>query len=315
MKIKKEFIILIIVILVLSGYLYFKRTDRIHYTLPDLPSLQPEQITSIEITSAGNSIVLKRKDKSWYISGKDYPVDAKKAQAMLEMLNNLAITDLVSESGNYILYDLQDDKKVAVKAYEGTKIVREFDIGKKAPSYRHTFVRLKGDDKVYQASGDLREEFDTTVADLRDKRVLTFDTSKITGITISEAKKKIVLSKEETPSETTNDQTQKEKKTVKWKDGSGKVVKSEAVEKLLGTLSPLDCEEYLEDKAKTDLKSPETTIVLKGTKEYTLLLFAGQGEKKPASSSENPYVFALPEYRVDSIKKDIAELTGAPAVP
>lgn len=312
MKIKKEFIILIIIIIALSGYLYFKRTDRIHYELPDVSAIDAEEITRIEIVSGQQSIMLNKKDETWHVSEQEYPAEAKKAENMLNVFKDLTITDLVSQSGNYILYDLGDDKKISVKAYAGSNLIRGFDIGKKAPTYKHTFIKLTGDDKVYQAGGDFRKKFETTIADLRDKRVLTFGTGEITSLTIAAAQKEITLTKEEIPVEKAGEQPGKEAKKTRWKDGSNNTIEDTAIDKLLGTLSALDCQGYLEDKAKADLGSPETTITLSGTEEYSLSLFAGDGEQKPASSSENEYVFVLPDNRIDSIKKSIEELLGVP---
>ena len=312
MKIKKEYIILIIVIAALSGYLYFQRADRVHYELPDVSAIDEKEITRIEIASGQESIKLNKKDGTWHISEQEYPADAKKTEDMLRVFKDLAITDLVSESKNYILYDLGDAEKITVKAYAGSNLVRGFDIGKKAPTNKHTFIKLEGDDKVYQAGGNLKKDFETTVADLRDKRVLAFSTGEITGLTIAASQKEITLTKEDIPAEEAGQQAGKEAKKSRWKDGSGNTIEDAAVDKLLGTLSALDCEEYLEDKAKTDLGLPETTITLNGTREYSLSLFAGEGEKKPASSSENEYVFILPDYNIDSIDKSIEELLGLP---
>ena len=109
MKIKKEYIILIIVIAALSGYLYFQRADRVHYELPDVSAIDEKEITRIEIASGQESIKLNKKDGTWHISEQEYPADAKKTEDMLRVFKDLAITDLVSESKNYILYDLGDD--------------------------------------------------------------------------------------------------------------------------------------------------------------------------------------------------------------
>jgi len=310
MKIKKEYIILIVIIAALCGYLYFKRTDRVHYELPDVSAIQAQELTKIEIDSGSESIILNKKDETWLISQQEYPADAKKAENILNVFKDLTITDLVSESGNYVLYDLGDDRKISVKAYAGSELIREFDIGKKAPTNRHTFIRLEGNDRVYQAKGDFRKQFETTVADLRDKRVLTFVPGEITSLTISAAQKDITLTKEQIPAEETETQAGNEAKTSQWKDQSGTIIEDAAIDKLLGTLSALDCEEYLEDKTKADLASPETTITLSGTGQYSLSLFAAEAEKKPASSSENEYVFVLPDYRIDSIEKNIEELIG-----
>jgi hypothetical protein len=69
------------------------------------------------------------------------------AQEMLDTLGGLTLTALVSESKNYALYELDDAQKANVKAWQGDQLKRDVDVGKAAPSFRHTFVRLAGDDR------------------------------------------------------------------------------------------------------------------------------------------------------------------------
>ena len=46
MKIKKEYIILALIIIALSVYLVMRRGDRTLYELPDLPQVSQKEITS-----------------------------------------------------------------------------------------------------------------------------------------------------------------------------------------------------------------------------------------------------------------------------
>ena len=68
MKLKKEFFILAIIIVVLVGYLFFKNRDRTQYQLPDLAKIEQNQISKLELTQSGKDIVLNKKDNAWYIA-------------------------------------------------------------------------------------------------------------------------------------------------------------------------------------------------------------------------------------------------------
>ena len=114
MKQKIEFIILFAVIAVLISYLLLHQKDRTHYQLPAVPEISKNQIDRIEIHTAKDDIVLKRKDKTWYIGAAEYPADAEKIDAMLNVCQKLTVTALVSESKNYERYDLHGDKRVRV---------------------------------------------------------------------------------------------------------------------------------------------------------------------------------------------------------
>ena len=122
MKRRNEFIILFAIIIILALYLLLHKKNRTHYQLPLVPEIANHRITQIEIDAATGAVVLNRKDNTWYIGPEAYPAAPEKVNAMLDVVEKLTITALVSESKNYIRYDLNDDKKITVKAWDGTAI-------------------------------------------------------------------------------------------------------------------------------------------------------------------------------------------------
>ena len=84
MKIKKEYIILAIIIVALSVYLVMRRGDRTLYELPEMPQVSQKEITRLEITKGKTIIDLNKKDNSWQIAPKEYPADADKVNSMLD---------------------------------------------------------------------------------------------------------------------------------------------------------------------------------------------------------------------------------------
>ena len=66
MKIKKEFIILIFIIVVLSVFLMFQKTDKTYYTLPELPEIAREDITRLTIKKEGSELTLERTNDRWH---------------------------------------------------------------------------------------------------------------------------------------------------------------------------------------------------------------------------------------------------------
>ena len=206
MKIKKEYIILALVIVGLSVYLYMRKEDRNLYELPVLPEVAKVEISKIEISKGKDSIVLNKRDEKWFIAPQDYPVDGKLVDAMLNEFEKLTVTTLVSETGDYQRYDLGEDKKIAVKAWGGDKLLRDFEVGKAASSFRHTFVKLAEDDRVFHARNNFRNAVDKTVDDLRDKSVLSFQTADITEIKVANEKTSLALSRKEVTEEGTQAQ-------------------------------------------------------------------------------------------------------------
>jgi hypothetical protein len=240
---------------------------------------------------------------------------------MLDVIDDLILDGLVSESKSYFRYDLDDEKKMTIKVWIGDTLSREFDVGKEAPSYQHTYIKLQNDPRVFLARRAFKRQFDQSVDDLRDKAVLSFDKAEIREMTITTAGKILVLSKTEIPSEKTDeakidktekDQPQTELRTETiWQTPSGEKKDKAKVEQILSDFDKLQCAEYINDKSKTDFQNPIYTIQLKGTKDYVLSIFEkmqSDADQHPAVSSENDYPFMLREWKVKDIMKKPGEL-------
>ena len=321
MKIKKEYIILAIIIIALSVYLVMRRGDRTLYELPEMPQVPQKEITRIEITRGKAIIDLTKKDDSWYIAPKEYPADAGKVKNMLDNIEKLTLTALVSESQNYDLYDLSGEAKINVKAWQADSLKRDIDVGKTASSFRHTFVKTAGDDRVFHARGNFRNTFDTTVDDLRDKTILTYTLSDIQQIQITAEKQSFMLTRTQLPEKEESPTAEKEEsaappaqKTV-WQTPDGRTGDDAAVNQLLNTLSNLRCETFIEDRGKEDFTTPLINIQLKGSQDYSLSIFAKTEEKEseqPAISSASKYAFRLTDSAAQGIMKDASNILKEP---
>lgn len=321
MKLKKEYLILTVVMIALIAYLAFHRSNRANYKLPKLSTINAKHISKLEITKAGKSIILKKKDDTWYIEPKGYPADSEKVKNMLDVIDKLKLTALVSQSKNYVRYDLNADKKIHVKAWQGKSLDREFDIGKEAATFKHTFVRLANDPNVYHARGDFKRKFDRTADDLRDKTVLSYVQKDIRVIKIKRQKDIVTLSRKKVAAEAEEKKNKSEKSAVKtaksseiktvWENADGKKVETVKIGRLLGFLNHLTCENYINNAKKADFKDPIYTVTLKDAQEYLLSIFAKKNKTDknyPAVSSENDYPFALSDSQVNSIKSRLDEI-------
>jgi len=321
MKIKKEYIILTIVIIALSVYLVMRRSDRTLYELPEIQKVSPKEITRIEITKGQTVIDLNKKDNHWYIAPKEYPADAAKVKSMLDSIEELTLTALVSESKTYNLYDLSGETKINVKAWQGDSLKRDIDVGKTASSFRHTFVKTAGDDRVFHARGNLRNIFDTTVEDLRDKTILTYGPSDIQEIQISKEKQSYTLvrtqqpEKEETTAADKKESAAPPAQKAGWHTPDGIAGDEAAVDQLLNLLSDLHCETFIEDRGKEEFTSPSINIQLKGAQQYSLAIFAkpeSEDAQYPAVSSASKYAFLLSSRDAESIIKNVSNILKEP---
>lgn len=313
MKIKKEYIVLVIIIVGLSLYLVLRSPDRTRYELPRVAEIHKKDISRIEISKAGATILLNNKDGNWQVGPQGYPANTDRVTNILNVIEKLAVTALVAESRDYSRYSLDDNDKITVRAWKDDKLTREFDIGKGATSYQHTFVKLAGDERVYHAKGDFRGQFDQTVDGLRDKTVLSFDRSGIQEIQMTKGKDVVTLGRTEVPMEMRAGE-EGDVETV-WQTADGKKGDNAQVERLITILSDLRCETYIDDLEKEDLADAIYTLQLKGVQDYSLSIFAKMEEdakQYPAVSSENDYPFLLPEWQVKSLMKNPGEILTKP---
>jgi len=328
MKIKKEYIILVLIIIGLSAYLYQRSADRTLYELPKLPQVNEKELTKLEITRDKTVLVLNKKDDQWYIAPAEYPADADKVRDMLNAIKNFDLTALVSESKNYNLYELDEGQKINVKAFQGDSLILDIDVGKSASSFRHTFVRPFGDERVFHARGNLKNTFDVTVDSIRNKTVLSLKPAEIQQLNISKEQQALAFTRTQVPVAVSVPDAAKNTEAAApapasasapkqaWQAASGQPVNETALNQLLNTLANLRCEKFIDDRKKEDFKAPLFTIELKGGPEYTLSIFSKSGEDDPnypAVSSGSAYPFELSTSQVDRIMKDPSAFLQAPA--
>lgn len=317
MKIKKEYIILVLIIAVLCVYLVMRSTDRTLYQLPDVPQVSQKEITRLQITKGKTAIVINKQDSDWYIAPAEYPVDANKVKAMLDNVEKLTLTALVSESGDYSRYELSADQKINVKAWKGDNLKRDIDVGKTAPSFRHTFVRTAGDERVFHAQGNFKNTFDLTVDDLRDKTVLSIKPEDVQQIQITKENQSLTFTRvqpaaavEAPESEKSADDASQAKGPV-WQSTDGRTVDTSALNRMLKSLADLRCEKFIDDRQKEDFTAPLISLQLKGAQENSLSIFSKIAEKdsgSPAISSASDYPFILSESQVANLMKAPSEI-------
>ncbi|MBW2367693.1 MAG: DUF4340 domain-containing protein [Deltaproteobacteria bacterium] len=306
---KKEYLILAVIIAVLVGYLAFHDSDRTGYELPTLAAVSPKKITRLEIVQGDTTLTLDKKDDQWRINEPGYPADETNVKRMLTVIEDLTLTTLISASKSYARYDLTPVKQISIKAWVGQDLIRDFQIGKIADTYQHTFVKLAQDSNVYHARGNFRNNFDQTEAQLRDKTVLSFNKADINEIVLSRQDDTLTLRKETLPVEledaAKDDKTEAKSPETKtrWQTPDGRVHNDDDVDMLLSKLYQLNCDSYPTDGKKEDVENPSYTLTLKGNQTHTLSLFnPGESETEyPATSSANAYLFKLSKYNADGI--------------
>ncbi len=323
MIMKKEYLLLIIAIVGLGALLFYQKKGRTNYKLPVLPVLT-ESVDRLVIEKDGQLTELRLTDEKWVVGSQQYRANVARIETMIAEVKELKLTVLISEKKNYQLYELTPEKKTKVALYHADQLLRELQIGKNSASLQQTYVMLKNDPKVYQALGNLKSNFFSTVAELRDKKVLEISSEKLAVLD------EIILQRQEEGGNQVLRMVKKFKPgsdadSVKtdqspapaavWQQESGDSVMSDAVAKLLKNISDLQCESFIDNRQSEDFKEAVYRVVVKGGgEEFSLDLFAPEDDKYPAVSSQVSCTFILPSWRADKIVRDFTVYTDLEAI-
>lgn len=315
MKIKKEFIILGVILIILIGYLVFQNlVKKTHFKLPDIEKIEEADLKKIILEKPDETMTFEKENEKWYITPQKYPVDKTRIDDIVTIITEFTITDLVSESRNYVLYELDDDQKINIQAYSTDgEILLNVDVGKSADTYNHTFVKLHDNPNVYYAKENFKHDVNKKLDELRDKAVMSFEKDKIYSITLNNTKEELILNKEmENAGVNIQDGNAAENPDAApkeiWKSHLGQKIKEDEINTILDTLKELKCDYYIEGKKKTDFETPIFTLLAKGTKDYMISIFEKEDNKYPAFTSENDYPFLLPGWKTERFMKEYSDL-------
>jgi hypothetical protein len=309
--VKKEYIILAVVIAALVLYLAFRSTDRTHYELPDVQKPDRDAITSISITGPSGTVYIQRSDDGWVSEQEGYPIDQGKVDGMLDALSGIDLISLVSEAKSYTQYELDEAKRVSVEASDMKNPLLKLDIGKTASTHRHTYVKLPDDENVYQASGDIRRTFDVDLPALRDRKVMGIDRSAITGIKVETGGESLSLTKITRPSGEAAEGEAQAGEVTAWITADSLEADGTVVDGILGRVVNLQCDGFPAAGEQLDLGSPDYTLIIDHGRSDTLRVFGPYGEKKSlATSSQYKFPFVLAEWKLGQIKKTPDEIMG-----
>jgi hypothetical protein len=303
MTMKKEYLILGLVIVALSCYLVFHSEEKTNYALPELSKVAVETITTLEIEKNKVNITLGKEGEGWTVSDNHYPVDGDTMKELLDVIEDFQVTALVSQSRDLKRYDLDPENAIRVTAKNGSEAVRTFEIGKVAPTYKHTFVKLDGKNEVYHAPGNFRRYFDKDVDAFRSKKVFTLDRKSVTSLVVEkgDVKREFVFEKEEGKDVPSS-----------WKARDGEDVDPDIVAALVSAVSDLECASYAgETAAKESDKVLLFTLVVDDGKEKTLSLYdKNEDEDYPgvSSGSSDPFFFA--SYKGNELVSQIDAVLG-----
>ncbi len=316
MRVKKEYIVLAVIIAVLSLYIILRNQDETHYELPELVPVEKSAVTRLIVVQGADTIDLERRGDGWLLRPWGYEADKGVVDKMLDAIGDFSLVSLASEAKNYIPYDLDEDNRIDVEAAGPGGVVRKLQIGKVASTYRHTYVRLEDDHRVYQADKDIRRPFDTDAEKVREKAVVSIVKEEISGITLEGSGERVsmhmVPMEDETDPGGGEGEIPPAGPGMKWLTADSLEVDEAALETVINTLVSLKCDSYINDSGKDAFGIPLYTATLTGLKTVTVSIFEKNADGKyPAVSSDSEYPFLLSSWKAERIMKAPGELIAS----
>jgi hypothetical protein len=156
-------------------------------------NMPEEQIQEIEIRKRdGETVQLQRADANWQIAGaKVLRADADAVSSVLSALSTLSSDRTVEEKAASLdTYGLSAPAIVLSVTDKNKKTAKVF-IGDDTPAGTAVYVAIAGDPRVFTVSSYKKNSFEKSANDLRDKRLLLFDTAKVSRVELKSKKQSI----------------------------------------------------------------------------------------------------------------------------
>ena len=191
----KGLLIAVIVLAALGGGVYWSdKTKTAEEKAPpkDAPpkvlTIPEDQVRSIELKKAGGetTVVTKSDTGKWDITApKPMMADADSVGSIVSTLSSLTSDRLIEDKADDLKpYGLASPALEVVVTRKDGK-TDDLLVGDDTPTGGSAFVKLKNDPRVFSVSSGVKSSLDKTTKDLRDKRLLTFDSEKLTRVDLA----------------------------------------------------------------------------------------------------------------------------------
>lgn len=163
-------------------------------TPPKILSLAAADIAKVDIKKkGGDEVALAKNDAGkWQITApKAWRADQNEVSSMLSAFSPLSAERLIEEkAGNVDQYGLAQPT-IEIDLTEKDNKTQKLMIGDNTPTGNGVFVALAGDPRVFTLASYSKNSLDKSAKDLRDKRLLTFETDKLSRVELAAKKQDI----------------------------------------------------------------------------------------------------------------------------
>jgi hypothetical protein len=164
---------------------------------PKLVDIPDAQVQSIDLKKKdGATVELQRQNGKWAITAPEpLPADQDAASSLVSSLSPMTADNIVEDKpGDVSKYGL-NAPSLTVTVHEKNGKSDQVYFGDDVPAGSLVYARVGTDPKVYAVSSSTKSSLDKSANDLRDKRLLTFNSNQLTRIELASAKSDIEFGK------------------------------------------------------------------------------------------------------------------------
>jgi hypothetical protein len=150
-------------------------------------SAPEDQIQEIKIQKQiGENIHLRRNAGKWQIiDRKVLAADPEAVSSLLSTLSSLNADHVIEDRATNVEPYGLGQPWIKVKIIESNNKARELLIGDQTPAGSANYAEVAGDPRVFTIASYIKVSFDKSMNDLRDKRLMNFESDKVTRVELT----------------------------------------------------------------------------------------------------------------------------------
>ena len=164
---------------------------------PKLADISPGQIKQLDLTKKdGATLTIDHQNGKWTIATPErLPADQDAVNTLVGALNPVTADSVVdNHPSDPARYGLKDPS-LTVAVHETNGKTEQLYFGDDVPAGSLVYARVDSDPKIYAISSSTKTSLDKSANDLRDKRLLAFDSNQLTRIELASAKSDVEFGK------------------------------------------------------------------------------------------------------------------------
>ncbi|MBV9670055.1 MAG: DUF4340 domain-containing protein, partial [Acidobacteriales bacterium] len=164
---------------------------------PKLVDIPDAQVQEIDLKKKdGAAVTLERSAGKWEITSPEkWKADQDAMTSLSSALNPVTADSVVDDKPNDLARYGLTAPTLTVTVHKKSGKSDEIVFGDDVPAGSLVYARVNSDPKVYAVASSVKSSLDKSANDLRDKRLLTFDSNKLTRIDLASGKSNVEFGK------------------------------------------------------------------------------------------------------------------------